>query len=178
MLLRRHEPRCNPHARFLRPCSRPARSSRQDRFSARAPQIGAATLLGPLLVNRVLGHAAESPYGGPIKLEGAPKGTSILVLGAGIAGLVGALELRKGSADVASNAFSADVAAVLAADKNLEVLRAPGTIYAYAAFNLRDPILKDVRVRQAIAYANLESHFIRQNFRKEAVQSFNLPSVD
>lgn len=64
-----------------------------------------------------------------------------------------ALELRKGSADVASNAFSADVAAVLAEDKNLEVLRGPGTIYAYAAFNLRDPILQDVRVRQAIAYA-------------------------
>ena len=63
-----------------------------------------------------------------------------------------ALELRKGSADVASNAFSADVAAVLAQDRNLEVLRAPGTIYAYAAFNLRDPILQDVRVRQAIAY--------------------------
>ncbi len=42
-----------------------------------------------------LGHAAESPYAGPIKLEGAPKGASVLVLGAGIAGLVGALELRK-----------------------------------------------------------------------------------
>ncbi len=63
-----------------------------------------------------------------------------------------ALELRKGSADVASNAFSADVAAVLAGDRNLEILRAPGTIYAYLAFNLRDPILQDVRVRQAIAY--------------------------
>jgi peptide/nickel transport system substrate-binding protein len=64
-----------------------------------------------------------------------------------------ALELRKGSADVASNAFSADVSAVLANEKQLETLRAPGTIYAYLAFNLRDPILKDVRVRQAIAYA-------------------------
>ena len=63
-----------------------------------------------------------------------------------------ALELRKGSADVASNAFSADVAAVLAEDKGLEVLRAPGTIYSYLAFNLRDPILQDVRVRQAVAY--------------------------
>ena len=42
-----------------------------------------------------LGHAAASPYSGPIKLEGAPKGTSIVVLGAGIAGLVGAIELRK-----------------------------------------------------------------------------------
>ena len=64
-----------------------------------------------------------------------------------------ALELRKGSADVASNAFSADMLATLANDKSLEVERAPGSVYAYLAFNLRDPILKDIRVRQALAFA-------------------------
>ena len=32
-------------------------------------------------------------------------------------------------------------------------MQAPGTIYAYLALNLRDPILRDVRVRRAIAYA-------------------------
>ena len=63
-----------------------------------------------------------------------------------------ALELRKGSADVASNAFSADVADALSQDQALEVLRAPGTIYSYLAFNLHDPILQDVRIRQALAY--------------------------
>jgi monoamine oxidase len=42
-----------------------------------------------------MGHAAESPYKGPIDLQGAPQGASILVLGAGMAGLVGAYELRK-----------------------------------------------------------------------------------
>jgi len=42
-----------------------------------------------------LGHAAVSPYQGPVNLQGAPPGASILVLGAGIAGLVGAYELRK-----------------------------------------------------------------------------------
>jgi monoamine oxidase len=41
-----------------------------------------------------LGFASESPYRGPIKLEGAPKGTSVLILGAGLAGLTAALELR------------------------------------------------------------------------------------
>ncbi len=40
-----------------------------------------------------LGHAAESPYRGAIDLAGAPRGTSILILGAGIAGLVAAYEL-------------------------------------------------------------------------------------
>jgi monoamine oxidase len=47
-----------------------------------------------------LGFAAESPYSGPIKLEGAPKGATILVLGAGMAGLVGAYELRKAGYNV------------------------------------------------------------------------------
>jgi monoamine oxidase len=42
-----------------------------------------------------LGFAAESRFQGPIKLEGDPKGASVLVLGAGLAGMTAALELRK-----------------------------------------------------------------------------------
>ena len=41
-----------------------------------------------------LGFAAESGYKGPIKLDGNPKGASVLVLGAGLAGMTAALELR------------------------------------------------------------------------------------
>jgi monoamine oxidase len=41
-----------------------------------------------------LGFAAESGYRGAVKLDGAPRGKTILVLGAGIAGLVAAYELR------------------------------------------------------------------------------------
>src|SRR5450432_2868881 len=41
-----------------------------------------------------LGFAADSTYTGPINLKGAPKGASVLVLGAGIAGMVAAYELR------------------------------------------------------------------------------------
>jgi monoamine oxidase len=37
----------------------------------------------------------ESDYKGPIQLDAAPPGTSVLILGAGLAGLVAALELRK-----------------------------------------------------------------------------------
>src|SRR5271165_3286279 len=42
-----------------------------------------------------LGLAGESSYRGPIKLEGDVKGASVLILGAGLAGLVAALELSK-----------------------------------------------------------------------------------
>jgi peptide/nickel transport system substrate-binding protein len=64
-----------------------------------------------------------------------------------------ALELRKGSADAALNALSADVVVALKNEPGLDVQIAPGTIYAYLAFNLRDPLLRDVRVRQALAHA-------------------------
>src|SRR5437660_2132671 len=42
-----------------------------------------------------LGFASESPYQGPVKLQGDPKGASVLILGAGLAGMTAALELRK-----------------------------------------------------------------------------------
>jgi monoamine oxidase len=42
-----------------------------------------------------LGHAAESDFEGPIKLEGDAKRASVLILGAGLAGMTAALELRK-----------------------------------------------------------------------------------
>lgn len=65
-----------------------------------------------------------------------------------------ALELRKGSADVsASNSLPLDVVRTLRQDRKLEVMQEPGTNLLYVAFNLRDPVLKNVQVRQAIAYA-------------------------
>jgi len=64
-----------------------------------------------------------------------------------------ALELRKGSADAAINALTSDTIVALEREPNLQVERAPGTVLSYLAFNLRDPTLRDVRVRQAIAYA-------------------------
>ena len=63
------------------------------------------------------------------------------------------LELRKGSADLESNSLTADMVVTIEKQRQLEVTHSPGTRYAYLAFNMRDPILKDLRVRQAIAYA-------------------------
>ncbi|MDP9065073.1 MAG: FAD-dependent oxidoreductase, partial [Pseudomonadota bacterium] len=41
-----------------------------------------------------MGFAAESPYRGPIDLRGAPSDASVLILGAGLAGMTAAFELR------------------------------------------------------------------------------------
>jgi peptide/nickel transport system substrate-binding protein len=67
--------------------------------------------------------------------------------------VVRALELRKGTVDIASNVLSADIAEALKDQPHLNVLNAPGTSYQYIAFNLKDPAFADLRVRKAIAHA-------------------------
>ena len=64
-----------------------------------------------------------------------------------------ALELEKGSGDLAVNSLPMDTLPVLAKQPNLQIEDVPGTEVQYLAFNTRDPILKDARVRQAIALA-------------------------
>jgi peptide/nickel transport system substrate-binding protein len=64
-----------------------------------------------------------------------------------------ALELRKQSADLTINSLTPDTVMTLEREPYLAVEHTPGTEIQYLGFNLRDPILQDVRVRQAIAYA-------------------------
>ena len=85
-----------------------------------------------------------------------------------------ALELRKQSADVAINALTADTVVTLQRDRNLTVMESPGTIYAYLAMNLRDPILKDVRVRRAIAYAVNVQPIIHYLLRDQAQPAYSV----
>lgn len=47
-----------------------------------------------------LGFASDSAYRGPIRLDGDPKGASVVILGAGIAGMTAAMELRKAGYNV------------------------------------------------------------------------------
>ena len=79
-----------------------------------------------------------------------------------------ALELRKGSGDIAINSLTPDTVVTLARDPRLKVERAAGTRLAYLGFNLRDPILKNVQVRQAIAYALDRRPMIEYLWRGEA----------
>jgi peptide/nickel transport system substrate-binding protein len=81
-----------------------------------------------------------------------------------------ALELRKGSADLGLE-LAPDMLLTLQHEPHLQVLTGPGTRVQYMAFNLRDPILKDVRVRQAIAYTlNTRPliHYIWRDFARPA----------
>jgi peptide/nickel transport system substrate-binding protein len=63
------------------------------------------------------------------------------------------LELRRGSVDLVVNDLMADIVHQLQRDPALQAHTAPGVDFSYVAFNLRDPLLRDRRVRQAIGYA-------------------------
>jgi monoamine oxidase len=69
----------------------PFRVSRRQLLTMIGLSAGSATMYQAM---HSLGLAAESDFSVPIKLGAAPSGASVLVLGAGIAGLVAAYELR------------------------------------------------------------------------------------
>lgn len=76
-----------------------------------------------------------------------------------------ALELEKGSADVAVNALSPDMVEALRHRSNLVVENGPGSEIEFLFLNLRAPYLKDVRVRRAIAMAINRPLIIRSLLR-------------
>ncbi|HUF25264.1 MAG TPA: ABC transporter substrate-binding protein [Vicinamibacterales bacterium] len=63
------------------------------------------------------------------------------------------LEIRKGSADLVVNDLAPDVIHTLLREGKVRIETRPGVDYAYLGFNLRDPLLADARVRQAIGFA-------------------------
>jgi peptide/nickel transport system substrate-binding protein len=89
-----------------------------------------------------------------------------------------ALELQKGSADIAVNALTSDQVYALRNDARLTVETGPGTILNYISFNTRDPILRNPRVRQAIAYAINRPLIVHALWRDRARLAESLLPVD
>ena len=85
-----------------------------------------------------------------------------------------ALELKKGAADAESNAITPDEVHALADAPGLKTDIRPGADIFYANFNVTDPALKDVRVRQAIACAIDKPEMILGLWRGHAVPAESL----
>ncbi|MGZ3620167.1 MAG: ABC transporter substrate-binding protein [Candidatus Binataceae bacterium] len=66
---------------------------------------------------------------------------------------VRALELAEGVCDLAENNIQPDLIGYLGMRPDLVINQSPGSEYYYLEFNFRDSHLRDLRVRQAIAYA-------------------------
>jgi len=63
------------------------------------------------------------------------------------------LELRKGTADLVVNDVPPDIVYQMQKSGDFTIVRSPGLDFSYLGFNMRDPIVSDKRVRQAIGYA-------------------------
>ena len=81
---------------------------------------------------------------------------------------VRALELVEHICDLAPNDIQPDLLPYLRSQDGLEVITSAGTTYWYLTFNFRDPALRDVRVRRAIAYAIDREEIIRSYLRGTA----------
>ena len=79
-----------------------------------------------------------------------------------------ALELTKGSLDLVVNDLPPDLVEGFQDEPGYVVRTSPGNSYAYLGFNLRDPIISDVRVRRAIAQAIDRSAIIKHLLRGRA----------
>jgi peptide/nickel transport system substrate-binding protein len=89
--------------------------------------------------------------------------------------IVRALELRKGSADVAGvGSLTPDMVLTLTKQPEILAQEQPGTQFAYIAFNFDDPILAHREVRQALAYATDRATLIRYLLRGQARQASSL----
>ena len=82
--------------------------------------------------------------------------------------ITSALELQKGSADIASNVVTLDMVHQLERNPKLKVETGEGSPVFYLTFNVTDPLLKDKRVRQAVAYAMDRQAIVSQLWRGQA----------
>jgi peptide/nickel transport system substrate-binding protein len=78
------------------------------------------------------------------------------------------LALLGGSGDLLQNGVSPVLSSVLAEHPDLEVSTAPSISFSYLALNLRDPLLADHRVRQALALAIPREKIIETHLKGNA----------
>jgi monoamine oxidase len=88
---RERPPGASRETRLAMPNESETAVSRRDLLALVGSVAGSAAMYQAMTS---LGFASESNYNGPIKLAGDAKGASVLVLGAGLAGMTAALELR------------------------------------------------------------------------------------
>ncbi len=86
-------------------------------------------------------YAGAKPYFQRIEFRIIPEDTTRL------------LSLEKGEIQILQNPIPADELPRLKKNPELRLTEQPGISYTYLGFNFRDPILKDLRVREAIAHA-------------------------
>jgi peptide/nickel transport system substrate-binding protein len=84
------------------------------------------------------------------------------------------LELRRGTVNFVLNAIPSENIVQFENADGFKVVKEPGAIYQYLAFNLRDPQLRNPQVRQAIAHAIDRETIVRDLLRGYGVVTESL----
>jgi peptide/nickel transport system substrate-binding protein len=85
-----------------------------------------------------------------------------------------ALMLVGGSADLTQNSIRIDLVGELGQRDRVTLATGPSSIFTYMMMNNRDPVLRDVRVRRAIAYAIDRERVLRSKLGGRAVLATGL----
>ncbi|MFN7914323.1 MAG: ABC transporter substrate-binding protein [Vicinamibacterales bacterium] len=96
--------------------------------------------------------------------DGAPKNAG-LVLKIVPDDVMRGLELQRGTMDLVVNDLVPDIVHQLRNEAALQTVEGPGVDYQYIGLNAQDAVLKDVRVRRALAYA-VDREAIVQHLRR------------
>lgn len=96
--------------------------------------------------------------------EGAPRNAGV-VLRVIPDDTMRGLELRTGALDLVINDIAPDIVRTLQDEDRLSVVTAPGLDLSYMGMNLRDPLLRDPRVRRALGLA-IDSRAIIAHLRR------------
>lgn len=81
------------------------------------------------------------------------------------------LELRRGTVNFELNNIPFENVAEFDKNPDFTVVKKPGSIYQYVAFNLKDPILSKLKVRQAIAHA-----IDRERIARDVMSGYAVPT--
>ncbi len=111
----------------------------------------------------------------PTYFEGAPK-VEKLVLKIIPDDTVRFLELKQGGVDLVQNAIPPDMVPVAETMENLKVVEKESIVIYYLGFNLEDPVLKNVKVRQAVAHAIGRQAIIKHLMKGQASPATGLLS--
>ena len=84
------------------------------------------------------------------------------------------LELLKGSIDIVQNGLPASMLDKAAEHPEVTIDTSTGLAYAYLGLNLKDPLLSNLKVRQALAYAINRDDIIEYQLKNQATKAESL----
>jgi peptide/nickel transport system substrate-binding protein len=109
-------------------------------------------------------EAFDQWHGGPPKIKNVtvrviPDATTLV------------LEMRRGTVNFTVNQIPFENVAEFEKSDKHQVIKKPGSVWQYLAFNLRDPVLKKVEVRRAIAHGIDRERIVKDLLRGHGVPS-------